>query len=80
MRRPRAGGRGVGLEVLGDDVAGLERGDEALDLLLHVGVHQALEVADERLGAAVELLVEALDELLLEDAGAGSTRSSGSAG
>ena len=33
-------------------------------------VHQALEVADERLGAAVELLVEALDDVLLEDAGA----------
>ena len=48
----------------------VERLDEAIDLLLHVGVHQALEIADERLGAAVELLVEALDELLLEDAGA----------
>ena len=39
----------------------VERGDEALDLVLHVGPHEALEVADERLGAAVELLVEALD-------------------
>ena len=39
--------------------------------ILHVGVHHALEVADERLGAAVELLVEAVDDLLLEDAGAG---------
>src|SRR4051812_22885833 len=64
-----ARGRGkVRLEVLGDDVAGLEGGDEALDLVLHVGLHQVLEVAHERLGAAVELLVEALDDVLLEDA------------
>ena len=48
-----------------------ERGDEALDLLLHVRLHEALQVADQRLGAAVELLVEALDDVLLEDAGAG---------
>ena len=34
-------------------------------------MHEPLEVADERLGAAVELLVEALDDVLLEDAGAG---------
>src|SRR3954449_4476919 len=59
------------LEVLGDDVIGVQRGGEALDLVLHVGVREALEVADQRLGAAVELLVEALDELLLEDPGAG---------
>src|SRR3954447_5057788 len=73
LDRPRlAGGReGVGLEVLGDDVAGLEGGDETLDLVLHVGLHQVLQVAHERLGAAVELLVEALDDVLLEDAGAG---------
>ena len=45
-----------------------ERGDEALDLVLHVRLRQALEVADERLGAAVELLVEALDGVLVEDA------------
>ena len=49
----------------------VERGDEALDLILHVGVHHPLEVADERLGTAVEDLVEALDDGLLEDAGAG---------
>src|SRR3954453_16694783 len=59
------------LEVLGDDVIGVQRGGEALDLVLHVGVRQALEVPDQRRGAAVELLVEALDELLVEDAGAG---------
>src|SRR4051794_11502814 len=56
------------LEVLRDDVAGLEGGDEALDLLLHVGLHQALEIADQGLRAAVELLVEALDDVLLEHA------------
>ena len=59
------------LEVVGEDVISVERGDEALDLILHVGVHHPLEVADERLGAAVEHLVEALDDGLLEDAGAG---------
>src|SRR3954452_3889393 len=68
---PRRGrDRSRRLEVLGDDVALVERGGEALDLVLHVGVRQALEVADQGLGPAVELLVEALDELLLEDAGA----------
>ena len=59
------------LEVVGEDVISVERGDEALDLILHVGVHHPLEVADERLGAAVEHLVEPLDDGLLEDAGAG---------
>ena len=49
----------------------VERVDEALDLVLHVRRHEALEVADEGLGAAVELLVEALDGVLLVDAGAG---------
>src|SRR5207237_1398962 len=58
----------VGLEVLGEDEVVIERADEAIDLLFHVRVHQALEIADERLGAAIELLVEALDKLLLEDA------------
>jgi hypothetical protein len=52
-------------------VVAVERLDEALDLVLHVGRHQPLEVTDERLGPAIELLVEALDEILLEDAGAG---------
>src|SRR6188508_1530286 len=61
---------GGGLEVVGEDVISVERGDEALDLILHVGVHHPLEVAHESLGAAVEHLVEALDDGLLEDAGA----------
>src|SRR3954452_14630269 len=65
-----AGAASLGLEVLRNDVAGLEGGDETLDLLLHVGLHQVLQVAHERLGAAVEVLVEALDDVLLEDAGA----------
>ena len=60
-----------GLEVVREDVISVERGDEALDLILHVGVHHPLEVADESLGTAVEHLVEALDDGLLEDAGAG---------
>src|SRR5689334_6504502 len=69
-RRSRSARYGVGLEVLGEDQVVIERLDEAVDLLLHVRVHQSLEIAHERLRAAVELLVEALDELLLEDAGA----------
>src|SRR4051794_12161501 len=69
-RRSRSERYGVGLEVLGEDQIVIERLDEAIDLLLHVGVHQSLEIAHERLGAAIELLVEALDELLLEDAAA----------
>src|SRR3954454_11058888 len=58
------------LEVLGEDQVVLECVDEAIDLVLHVRVHEALEIAHERLGAAVELLVEALDEVLLVDPGA----------
>src|SRR5689334_3816030 len=69
-RRSRSARYGVGLEVLGEDQVVIERLDEAVDLLLHVRVHQSLEIAHERLRAAVELLVEALDELLLEDPGA----------
>src|SRR3954469_5395271 len=67
LDRPRlAGGRvGVRLEVLGDDVAGVEGEDETLDLVLHVGLHQVLQVPHESLGTAVELLVEALDDVLL---------------
>src|SRR4051794_1584999 len=53
------------LEVHREDVVGPERGGEALDLVLHVGARQPLEVADERLGAQVELLVEAVDGLLV---------------
>ena len=53
---------------------------EALDLLFHVGVDQALEVVDQAVGAAVELLVEALDGVLVEDVGVAPTRSWGSAG
>src|SRR3954453_13470583 len=48
------------LEVHREDVVRLERRGEALDLVLHVGAREALEVADERLGAVVELLVEAV--------------------
>ena len=72
LRTARLEGAGerLGLEVVGEDVISVERGDEALDLILHVGVHHPLEVADESLGAAVEHLVEALDDGLLEDAGA----------
>ena len=44
-----------------------ERPDEALDLFGHVGAHQALVVAGERVAATVELLVELLDVVLGED-------------
>ena len=57
-----------------------ERGGEALDLVLHVGVREAREVLDQALGAAVELLVEAIDDGLVEDRRGASTRSWGSAG
>src|SRR5215207_503454 len=50
------------LEVLGHDVPVGERGDEALDVLFHVRLHQALQVADEGLGTTIELLVEPLDD------------------
>src|SRR5262249_1731108 len=60
-------GTASGLEVHREDLIGPEGTREALDLVLHVGVHEPLEVTHERLGAAVELLLEAIDELLLED-------------
>ena len=68
LRSQAASGRR--LEVVRKDVIGLERVHEPLDLILHVGVHHALEVAHELLGAAIELLVEALDHVLGEDPGA----------
>ncbi len=49
------------LEVFGQDRVGVQRGGEAVGLGLHVRLHQAAEVLDERLGAEVELLVEAVD-------------------
>ena len=67
-----------GSEVHRPDGVGGEGAREALDLLLHVGARQALEVADERLGAVVELLVEAVDRLLVVEARPCATRSWGS--
>ena len=61
-------GRALRLEVFRQDGVGPEGADEALDLLGHVGAHQPLVVAGECVGAAVELLVEALDGVLGEDA------------
>src|SRR5262245_3430272 len=53
------------LEVLGEDLVRLEGGGEALDLLLHVGANQDVEIVEHRLRAAVERLVQAVDDLLL---------------
>src|SRR5215211_5038858 len=59
------------LEVHGPDGVRVERAGEALDLVLHVGLGEAHEVVDEVLRAAVELLVEAIDHGLVEDADVG---------
>ena len=67
-RSPTATPSGDGSEVHRPDGVGGQRAREALDLLLHVGPGQALEVAHERLGAAVELLVEAVDRVLVVEA------------
>ena len=56
------------LEVHRPDGVRGERAAEALDLVLHVGLGEAHEVLDEALGAPVELLVEAVDDRLVEDA------------
>jgi hypothetical protein len=48
-------------------VPGRQRGDEALDVFFHVRPGELAQVGDERLRAAVERLVEAMDRLLLED-------------
>src|SRR4051794_21600848 len=69
-RRDGSAGADAFSEVHGEDAVRVQRGREAVELLLHVGVREALEVADQRLGAGVELLLEALDELLLEHAAA----------
>ena len=52
------------LEVLGKDLVRLEGGREAVDLVLHVGADQDVEIVEHRLGAAVERLVQAVDDLL----------------
>ena len=79
-RRRRRPLRAERLEVFGEDRVGAEGGDEALDLVLHVRLGQPLEVAHERLGAAVELVVEAVDGRPGRRCRARSTRSWGSAG
>src|SRR5215218_7282142 len=53
-----------GLEVLGEDVVRVQRVDESLDLILHVRASQAGQILDEHVGAAVELDVEPVDDLL----------------
>ena len=45
------------LEVFGEDRVGVERRGEPLRLVLHVRLHEAAKVTDERLGAVVEHLV-----------------------
>src|SRR5215208_6642105 len=57
-----------GSEILSEDRAGIEGAHEALDLVSHVGAHQALVVTRQHVGAAVQLLVEELDVVLAEDA------------
>src|SRR5687767_10110068 len=58
-----------GLEILGQQRFCVERGDEAVDLVAHVRVHELLEVADHLLGSLVQALVEVVHEVLREDAG-----------
>ena len=48
---PTASSTGTQLEVFGQDRVGVQRGGEALGLGLHVRLHQAAQVLDERLGA-----------------------------
>src|SRR4051812_9131970 len=55
------------LEVHRPDGVRGERGGEALNLVLHVGLGEAHQIVDQALRAAVELLVEAIDDGLLED-------------
>src|SRR5207302_1171221 len=57
-------------EVFGQDQIRFERRREALDLVGHVGAREALEIADDRLDAEVELLLEPLELLLAVDAAA----------
>src|SRR3954453_14711009 len=63
----RGADTGAALEVHRPDGVGLERRGQAVDLLLHVGLDQTLEVLEDVLGAAVELEVEAVDGRLVED-------------
>src|SRR3954452_19189961 len=58
----------VDSEVFGEAGVAGQRAAEAIDLVLHVGAREALEVPDEGFGAPVELLVEAVDGVLREDA------------
>ena len=45
----------------------MQGADEALDLLFHVRPRQQAKVVEQLLRAAVELVVEAIDERLAED-------------
>ena len=67
-RLQRAAPAGSGLKVHGQDRVDFQRGGEPLDLLGHVRRHEALVVARERVGAALELVVEAVAVVLAEDA------------
>src|SRR4051794_15350571 len=53
------------LEVLGKDLVAVQRGDEAIDLVLHVGPDQNVQVVEHRLGAVIEGLVEPIDGVLV---------------
>src|SRR4051794_28218011 len=52
------------LEVLGEDLVAVQGGDEAVDLVLHVGADQDVEVLEHGLRAAIESLVEPVDHVL----------------
>ena len=56
--------RSRGLEVFWEDFVAVQGGDEAIDLVFHVGPDQDVEIVEDRLGAVVELLVEPIDDVL----------------
>src|SRR3954447_746614 len=60
--------RNRGLEIGGQDRAGVERLCEAIDLVLHVGGNDGPIVRKQHVDTAVELVVERLHGVLVEDA------------
>src|SRR5436305_9445578 len=61
---PRAAG---GLEILRQDHVGLERREEAIDLLGHVGLRQPLQVGQHVCQSVVKALLKLLDRHLVVD-------------
>jgi len=56
------------LKIFGEDQVCRQRGAEALDSVFHVRAGELLEVVEDSLGRVVESVVEAISDVLAENA------------